>query len=149
MFSSLSSSITIQVPDRTLRWITIMGGLAVFLWLAPEDNQLVPVTLLGIGIALIIVMHWLKRNLNGQTLSVPRFMLLGLLPGTLTGLASSLVIVGLMLLKNAQHSHLYPDFPIGLMGAMLARAPVWMIAGGLIGTGLACIHLMSYSSREN
>ena len=59
--------------------------------------------------------------------------------GAIIGIGSSLITALLMLLKNARHSHFFPDFPPGQIGAIIERAPVWALAGGLIGLGLGLL----------
>jgi hypothetical protein len=44
-----------------------------------------------------------------------------------------------MLLKSAAHAHTYPDYPLPLLGATLARSPAWATAGALIGLGSALL----------
>jgi lysylphosphatidylglycerol synthetase-like protein (DUF2156 family) len=70
------------------------------------------------------------------------------LMGILTGVGASLFTAGLMLFKNVRHSHIYLDFPAGLMGAILERAPVWMIAGGLLGLGIGLAWLALQTPTE-
>jgi hypothetical protein len=41
-----------------------------------------------------------------------------------------------MLVKNGLHSHLFPDYPFGLIVDLLARAPLWALAGMFAGIGL-------------
>ncbi|MBC8170412.1 MAG: hypothetical protein H7X77_02020 [Anaerolineae bacterium] len=127
-----TSESTLAGLHRKIRWITILWGLAVFLWLAVEDNTVLPVVLLGSSGAFLIVSLRITRM---QPMSRLRLIL----GGSLTGLGASVLTTLLMLLKNGQHSHLYPDFPLALMGAMLTRAPIWILAGGLGGLGLVLL----------
>lgn len=110
----------------------MLWGLAVFLWLAAEDNSVTPVTLLGSSGAILLVSLRIT-----QLQPLTRLMLI--LSGSLAGLGASVLTTLLMLVKNGQHSHLYPDYPLTLMGAMLTRAPVWMLAGALVGVGLVLL----------
>lgn len=125
-----------------LRLLTVMYGLIVFLWLMPEDHQVWPVTGLGVGLALLVVTRVTLRRLGGRPFP-PRYLLQGaVLLGALVGLGANLAAVGLMFFKNALHAHLFLDYPVGLMGAMLARGPGWALAGGLVGLGAAFIQMI-------
>jgi hypothetical protein len=128
-------------PGRKLRWLVIVCGLVIFLWMGPEDNHLGRVTLLGTISALLAVIYWTLRALGGKVIPGRYVPPLGMLLGALTGLGASVSTALLMFFKNVWHAHLFPDFPAGLIGAMLERAPVWMLAGGLAGLGLGLIWL--------
>jgi hypothetical protein len=54
-----------------------------------------------------------------------------------------------MFFKNARHGHLFPDYTLEMMLAMLSRAPAWAIAGGLFGLslGLGWLALGTYTVR--
>ncbi len=67
---------------------------------------------------------------------------LGGLAGALTGLITAL----LMLIKTAMHAHAYPDYPLTLMGAALARIPGWSLVGFFLGVGTALTWL-AYRGR--
>jgi hypothetical protein len=63
--------------------------------------------------------------------------LAGALLGAALGLAAALTAATLMFFKNALHAHVFLDYPPALIGAMLARGPVWLLAGALLGLGAA------------
>lgn len=127
--------------ESLLRWSTIGCGIAVFLWMSPEDTQTWPVVILGTAVSVIMVTHWGVRLFTRTPLrSRNGIVLIGVLGG-LTGLGAALITALLMLIKNAWHLHPFPDFPPLLMGAILARAPWWGVAGVLIGLGVGLIYL--------
>jgi hypothetical protein len=126
----------IPIRGRRARWLTLVYGLLLFLWLSPEDNQVWPVAVLGWGLAALTIIMTLVGRIGGQMIP-NRYLLPGAgLLGALIGLGASLAAVALMLFKNAMHAHLFLDFPPGLMIATLERAPVWALAGALAGLGL-------------
>lgn len=121
---------------RRARWLAIGYGLLLFVWLTPEDNSVVPVTLLGAGLSVLLVIYWVLGKWGGSSIA-ERYVVPGVvLLGAAAGLGTSITTFSLMLVKNVQHSHIYIDFPPGLMLAILARAPLWALAGGLLGLGL-------------
>ena len=124
---------------RRLRWLTILFGVATFLWLSVEDTQTLPVTILGTGLAFCGVGQWLQHQLRNQSaIGIQRIAVFGL-SGGLVGLIAVLMITLLMFLKTAWHSHLYPDFPAPMMLAMLQLTLVWTLAGVLQGVGIGVI----------
>jgi hypothetical protein len=137
---------SIPRPGRKLRWLVILCGLAIFLWMGPEDNHIWPVTLLGTLSALLVVIYWTLRALGGKV--VPRRYVppLATLLGALVGLGASVSTALMMFFKNVWHAHLFPDFPAALIGAMLERAPAWTLAGGLAGLGLGLIWLTMHTA---
>jgi hypothetical protein len=62
--------------------------------------------------------------------------------GGMVGAGSAALTATFMFLKTAIHSHLYPDYPIGIMLAMLERIPAWGIVGVLLGL---CLWLIAYA----
>lgn len=128
-------------PGRKTRWSIIVYGFLVFFWLGPEDASALPVALLGTGGAVLIVVYWTMRRLGGHIVTPRLLVPLGALLGMLGGLLGALLTGVLMFAKNAWHMHPFPDFPAEMIGAILLRAPVWMLAGLLAGAGLALLWL--------
>lgn len=127
---------TLPVRGYKARIIALGYGSGLFFWLIPEDNQIWPVALLGAGLSALMMILWLMGKLGGKRIPF-RYAALGApLVGACIGLGASLATVGLMFFKNARHGHIYPDFPPGVMGAVLQRAPHWAVAGALAGLGL-------------
>jgi hypothetical protein len=133
----------LHVPhlNQWTRLLTVVFGLLVFLWLTPEDNAVWPVTVLGVGLSVMGIGHMVLRRLGGQAIPAQYVPVGAALLGTLIGLGASLSVTGLMFFKNALHAHLFLDYPVGMMLAMLAHAPGWALAGGLVGLGTALIWL--------
>lgn len=124
-------------PGRRARLAGLGTGAALLLWLSVEDNHVWPAALLGAALAVLLVTLTLLHHLGGRDLPARRVVPGAALLGVAAGLAASIVAAGLMLFKNAMHAHLFPDYPPGLLLAILERAPVWAVAGGLAGLGLA------------
>ncbi len=109
----------------------------MLLWSGMEDNDAVPVTVLGALLAtaaalLLLDSHKLRpAKARGSW----RWALAGALIGTLASLATPL----LMLFKDLRHAHVYPDYPAGMMLATLERMPAWALAGGLAGFGIGLL----------
>lgn len=127
------------IPRRgwRVRWLVIATGLAVFLWLGPEDNTVWPAALLGAWVALVALAWWGMGRFGGAVIA-PRYLpAAGALFGAVAGLSASAATVLLMLLKDVRHAHPLPDYPPGLLAAMIERAPAWALAGLLAGLGAA------------
>lgn len=125
--------------SRLLTLFTFAFGLAFFFWIGLEDTTLLPVMILGASLTAIGLTHFLMRRFGGGPLPARKGMLLlsagGLLGGGVAPLASTV----LMALKVSLHSHAYPDYPPEAVVSVLARAPVWALAGLIFGVALACL----------
>lgn len=138
----------IPIAGRRTRLVAMGYGLALFLWMSVEDNAIWPVTLYGVGLAALIVNLTILDKIGGKFIP-PRYLLFaGVLWGALLGLSASLAAAGLMFFKNAVHAHFFPDYPPGLMLAMLGRAPAWIAAGSLVGIGLTLVQLSTYTKKH-
>lgn len=123
-------------PGRRIRWAGLLYGLALLLWLSVEDNHVWPVAALGAGLAALLALVNLLGRLGGQDVPARCAVVGAAALGALVGLGAAVATAALMLFKNALHAHLFLDYPPGLMLALLSRAPVWALAGGLVGLGL-------------
>ena len=133
---------TLPVPGSLARTVTVFYGVLVFLWLSPEESQVWPVAALGVGLAALTILWLAARRLAGRALTTGQVAVGGLLAGALVGLAGCVATGSLMFFKNALHAHAFPDFPPGLVLALLSRAPDWTVAGGLAGLGTALLWLV-------
>lgn len=131
------SMIQIPTPNRRIRFMVMGYGLVLFLWFTSEDNQVLPVTLLGWGMAALVVFMTLVNKLGGRQIPARYTIPVGLALGALVGLGSGVATAAFMFFKNALHAHLFFDFPAPMMLAILERAPYWGLAGGLAGLGTA------------
>jgi hypothetical protein len=136
----------LEWPVRSLG-LTLLSyafGLAFFFWIGFEDTTLIPVTLLGASLPLIVLAHFLMRRFGGRPLPVRKGILLLVAGGLLAGCAAPLTTVVLMALKVSLHAHTYPDYPPEAVLDVMARTPVWALAGLLAGAALA---LAAYARR--
>lgn len=122
---------------RRIRIAALGCGVGVFFWLRIEDNSVLPAVIAGLALSLLGALIWAARNLGGKTLRLRWIVLGAALLGGLCGLGAAVATAGLMLLKNGMHGHVFPDFPFGVIIEILQRAPLWTLAGGLAGLGLA------------
>jgi hypothetical protein len=122
---------------KRARIVALGYGLALFLWMSVEDNAVWPVALYGLGLATLILYLTLSDKMGGKIIPVRYLPLAAALWGALMGLSAGIAITVLMFFKNALHAHLYLDYPPGLILAILQRAPIWAVAGGLAGIGFA------------
>jgi hypothetical protein len=129
---------TLTVPklSNRLRLGALGYGVILFVWSSLEDNSVLPAVLLGSGLALILGVLWVTARLGSKTFAARSALLFAALVGAATGLGSGLAVALLMLIKNGLHAHLFPDYPFGLIVDILARAPLWALAGIFAGIGL-------------
>lgn len=134
------------LPDgwrRRVRWLAIGYAIMLFLWMSTEDNAPLTVSVLGLVGTLLIAAGQATRSPTkppAETTQASGWpLLLGAWWGGLIGAGASVFTAGLMFFKTAWHSHLFPDFPIEMMLAMLLRAPVWGLAGALMGVALVLL----------
>lgn len=135
-------TLRLPLPGRRARWAGLLYGLALLLWLSLEDNHVWPVAALGAGLAALLVVLNLLHRLGGRDIPA-RFALPGAVAlGALAGSGAAVAAAGLMLFKNALHAHVFLDYPPGLILELLARAPVWALAGGLVGLGILLLWIV-------
>jgi Co/Zn/Cd efflux system component len=115
------------------RWWLILAGIAIFFWSSTEDNHVIVVSLLALNFVMALLLH--KNTAERWQVSYK-----AMLWGALAGIATNLLTVGLMFFKTAWHSHIAPDFPVGMMLAMLLRLPWWALAGALVGVAFFALH---------
>lgn len=113
------------------RWVRVVWGTLLLLWLGAEDTHTLPVALLGASGALLSVGGALARAYAGQWQACGA--LLPTASGGLIGAAGALLTTFLMFFKNSWHAHPFPDYPLSMLLDMLGRAPVWAAAGALLG----------------
>jgi hypothetical protein len=136
-------------PGRRIRLLTVGYGLLIFSWLSPEENQVWPVALLGLGLSLLGLILLVINKFGGKTVPAAYVVPCTTILGLMTGIGASITTTGLMFFKDALHAHLFPDFPPLMMLAILQRAPIWALAGGLAGAGLALAWLARPRANSN
>ncbi|MEO8396267.1 MAG: hypothetical protein ABI700_24965 [Chloroflexota bacterium] len=129
------TSVRIPAYRSRLRVIALVYGALLLLWSSLEDNSVLPVSLLGSGLALLVMILWVTRRFGGRTFASRDALLGAAVVGAITGLIAAVASAALMLVKDGLHSDLYPDYPFGLIMDTLARAPLWALAGLFAGIG--------------
>ena len=132
------TSLAFRVPayGTSQRWLVLASGGAALLWTSLEDNHVLPVVLLGAALALALMLRWITRRWGGSIFAGRAALLGAAGAGALTGVSAALATTALMLLKDGLHAHLFPDYPFGMIIDILARAPLWALAGALAAVGL-------------
>jgi hypothetical protein len=126
------------LPLRSwLRISAIVLGIALILWLPIEDVNLSQV----LFFANAVCAWWAARFLLNIAPQHPAFLWRHVLIGLVAGLAVSPVAVFLMAFKSGLHGHGIPDFSSAQVLGVLARSPVWIVAGLLLGLGVALARL--------
>lgn len=148
IFNAAKAKVRLPLPGRRLlRWLLILCGLAIWFWLGPEDDHSWPVALLSVVSSVTVGLWWLAGRVSGVRLSPARALVLCTLAGAVIGIGSAVLAASLMILKNARHAHLFPDYPAGQVLAMLGLAPVWGIAGALVGLALGLL-LIAFKQEQ-
>ena len=131
------TDLTLTIPKRRgkLRLGALGYGVLLFIWSSIEDNSVLPVALLGGGLALILLALWITGRFGGRAFAGRSALLAAALAGAAAGLAAALAVALLMLIKDGLHAHLFPDYPFGMIVDILARAPLWALAGIFAGIG--------------
>lgn len=120
-----------------LRLSALLIAVALILWLPIEDLDLRYVLLF----AALITAWWAARFLVRLSPDGRSFIMSHIVIGTLSGAAVTPLALLLMVFKSGLHAHGQPDFTLSQMQAILARTPVWALAGFLIALGLAILRL--------
>lgn len=117
------------------RWLVIVYGLLVFIWLGLEDSNVERASFLGIGSSFLITSYIFINRFGGHRFSTITLLLSFIGIGALIGSGAALATVCLMFFKNVYHAHIYPDFPTELLADILMRSPLWAFIGALIALG--------------
>ncbi|MBZ0297305.1 MAG: hypothetical protein K8L99_32395 [Anaerolineae bacterium] len=131
--------ISLPTTGRWTRLLALGYGITLFLWISIEDQAVWPVTLFGLGLAALMTILGTLDKIGGRRIPVWQFVICVTLLGGLIGVGTGIATAGLMFFKNAIHAHLFVDFPPGLMLAILERAPVWGLAGILLGLSIGLV----------
>ena len=125
--------------DRRARWIVILAAVGVFFWLSLEDTNVLPVVLIAVGLALLSAYMSVTGRWGGRGLSRAPLLIGAALVGAGVGAGTALIAALLMIWKTGMHAHPFPDYPTGLILDILRRAPIWSLAGVLVGLALALL----------
>lgn len=125
--------------DRLTRRLLIIAGIVVLVWSGYEDNSVIGVAILGWSLAILGVMVFVTSRFAGRAITRSTLIKLSPLIGAISGAMSTLVVVLLMLFKDARHAHIFPDYPPQMMLDMLTRLPHWTISGALMSLGVCLL----------
>jgi hypothetical protein len=120
-----------------LRLAALPIAIALILWLPLEDVGIRSVYLLSAGISA----WWAARLIAKFSAGQRRFSIRHIMVGAAAGIAVTPLALLLMAFKSGLHGHGSPDFTVGQMQAVVLRTPVWVIAGSLLGWGVAIARL--------
>ncbi len=120
-----------------LRLAALIISIAVILWLPIEDVNVRYVLILSIAIDT----WWATRFIVKLSPDQPRFTVHHIIVGMLAGFAVSPLALFLMVFKSGLHGHGSPDFDLRQMREVMTRAPIWVVAGTLLGLGSAIARL--------
>ena len=113
-----------------LRLAEIALGIVLIVWLTFEDQNITPVQLLALASAAVLAVRFVDAVRSSRMLALTG-------TGLVAGFAASPIAAGLMLVKIGLHSHgQTPDFTIEDIAQVFSRAPLFGLAGLLIGAGL-------------
>ncbi|MBI4316483.1 MAG: hypothetical protein HY679_11160 [Chloroflexi bacterium] len=133
----------IRLPPlrQALTVATALFAVAFFFWVGVEDTAVGPVTALGAAAAVLAFGQAVRARWGSRPLSRAEWFILMSLGGAATGLGVAPATALLMAIKVSLHGHAYPDYSLQAVIGVFTRAPLWGVAGLLVGMGLALLGL--------
>lgn len=131
------------------RLIALAYGIGLLLWLSLEENSVAGAALLGLGLAALILVLTTADKLGSKRVAASAVPPAAALLGAAIGLGAAVAGASLMFFKNALHAHVFPDYPVSLIGALLGRGPAWTLAGALLGLGAGLTWLALRAPLDN
>lgn len=128
---------SIQPPQQTLihNLMAIGYGGVLLVWLSTESTNIPLTSVLGLGLGILIVGLAILHRWGGREIRSPAIIA----TGAGLGICSAFTTFFLMIFKNTQHSHVVPDFSGEVAFGILARTPIWGLAGALVGGAIVLI----------
>ena len=123
----------------------ILTGLLALAWLGLEDRGVGAVALLAWMTCLSGLLTARARRGLGGTGPRPMGLRWWVPAGVAAGVGVAPLAVLLILIKVGLHAHPVPDFTTADVAAVLARMPVWVIAGGFLGAGGALMERAAWT----
>ncbi len=130
------------MASRTLpRYIVILYGIALFIWLGFESDDLY--TPIVFGTVMVVLIIWqIMGKLNIKTIRGQRRLLAsGVGIGAIAGASVNIFAALIMLFKDVRHGHTFPDYPLTLIVDFVMRLPIWALVGGMIGLAIILVWL--------
>lgn len=131
--------VTIPGIGYKTRLLIMTLGVVILLWSSLEDHEVLGVTVLGWITAGTSVCAFVMSRFHGTILNPRQTRIASLAFGAGIGAGASLATALLMLFKDIRHAHLFPDYPLPLIQAMLERLPVWSIGCALIALAITLV----------
>jgi len=130
-----------RLPPRhhRARWIALLYGASLLLWMSVEDTNVLPVVIAGLGLTLLLAYFMLTGRLGGKSYPMQVILIGAALVGAGIGAGTAIITVLLMVWKTGMHAHPFPDYPPGLILDVLRRALVWSAAGALVCTAITLL----------
>jgi hypothetical protein len=116
---------------RRTAWF--LTGLAWFLWIGYEDQNVAQVVVIAALIDFTLGVEVLYRWATGVELSNQAWFVRSMLVGGVSGAGVGLTAALLVLLKVSLHQHPNPDFSAADVALLLTRTPAWTVVGLLFG----------------
>lgn len=135
--------------NNKVRWLIIIYAIFVFIWSGRENTNIHITTLISFGITALMITVWTVNRLGGKRISVRTGATTSILIGAIIGFGTSVTTSIMMMFINIRHGHTRPDYPLELVGAMLQRGPLWMVAGILAGLAFVLLWLAVQPSPDS
>jgi hypothetical protein len=128
-----------KIPSRIPYFKTAHGATAIlaFIWMALEGDLRWDL-FLALALVLLTLGHLAMRYLGGRTMTAGRFVALAAAAGIAGGFGAVLLTLFLMILKTGIHAH-GPEYTSQDITWVWSQMPIWGVAGGLVGLGLALL----------
>ena len=118
-----------------IRFLAILLGIALLLWLPFEETSETTAILFAYIITAWVVAALLLRYKNWSPFPIFRFIFAGILAGVIV----TPFILSLMVFKTGLHAHPVPDYTYEQFISIIRRTPIWSMSGFFIGMGLAIL----------
>lgn len=124
-----------------MRFLFILIGIALLLWLPVEERGVSGALVFAAGISLLGVLSllWKFEHATGERRSVRQRVLYYGALGAGGGVMVSLIAMLLLAFKTGIHAHGLPDYSAEQVAAILRQTPAWTLTGlalGLVGAVL-------------
>ena len=114
-----------------MRFLAIILGVTLLLWLPIEDTTEIWAILFAIAISIWLAIAFLTPKRVSLRSPLYNYILIG----SLAGILITPVALLLMAFKTGLHGHETPDYTVQQLISILRRTPIWIAGGFLIGTG--------------
>jgi len=120
--------------QKPLRLGAILLGIFFLIWLPFEDQGLSLIFVYALAVSALLGFYVYQRWQAG-----PARLWRAALCGCLAGAVVTPLILLIMAIKAGVHGHAVPESAASELTGILWLTPLWLIAGGLVGTGLGLL----------